>query len=205
MDRAAAERAIADFLRALGRDPARDPELALTPKRVAEAFADELLIGYATDLEALLHDGSPPARQSAGIVVVREIAVATVCPHHLLSSLGRATVAYRPGARVLGLGTIARLVDACSRRLALQEQIGEMVVDSAQKDPVADLGMAGAGLDLGAHGRRSVELVGRAVGSRHRVHLRSCRDRSGRREALGACGRGRIPGPRRAAAGISAR
>lgn len=130
MDRAAAERAIADFLRALGRDPARDPELALTPKRVAEAFADELLIGYATDLEALLQDGSPPARESAGIVVVREIAVATVCPHHLLSSLGRATVAYRPGARVLGLGTIARLVDACSRRLALQEQIGEMVVDS---------------------------------------------------------------------------
>lgn len=130
MDRRAAERAIADFLRALGHDPDRDPELALTPKRVAEAFADELLVGYATDLEALLHDGSPPARENAGIVVVREIAVATVCPHHLLSSLGRATVAYRPGARVLGLGTIARLVDACSRRLALQEQIGERVVDS---------------------------------------------------------------------------
>ena len=45
MDRAAAERAIADFLRALGRDPSQDPELRETPKRVAEAFADELLVG----------------------------------------------------------------------------------------------------------------------------------------------------------------
>ena len=130
MDRAAAERAIADFLRALGRDPSQDPELRETPKRVAEAFADELLVGYATDLELLLREGSPAPRDPAGIVVVRDIAVATVCPHHLLSSLGHAIVAYRPGQRVLGLGTIARLVDACSRRLALQERIGEMVVDS---------------------------------------------------------------------------
>ncbi|MBK8999420.1 MAG: GTP cyclohydrolase I [Myxococcales bacterium] len=130
MDKAAAERAIADFLRALGRDPRLEPELAETPKRVAEAFADELLTGYATDLSALLADGSPTAKSSPGIVVVRHIAVATVCPHHLLSSLGHATVAYRPGKRVLGLGTIARLVDACARRLALQEQIGEQVVSS---------------------------------------------------------------------------
>jgi len=130
MDRAAAERAIADFLRALGRDPRLEPELADTPKRVAEAFADELLTGYAIDLGALLREGSPPTKASSGIVVVRDIAVATVCPHHLLSSLGHATVAYRPGQRVLGLGTIARLVDACSRRLALQEQIGEQVVEA---------------------------------------------------------------------------
>lgn len=128
MDKAAAERAIAEFLRALGHDPKADPELADTPKRVAEAFADELLTGYSVDLAALLAEGSPPARANPGIVVVRHIAVATVCPHHLLSSLGHATVAYRPGQRVLGLGTIARLVDACARRLALQEQIGENVV-----------------------------------------------------------------------------
>jgi GTP cyclohydrolase I len=128
MDRAAAERAIGDFLRALGHDPETDPELRETPRRVAEAFADELLSGYATDLHALLAEGSPPSKQDPGIVVVRDIAVATVCPHHLLSSLGHATVAYRPGARVLGLGTLARLVDACARRLALQEQIGEQVV-----------------------------------------------------------------------------
>ena len=37
------------FLRALGRDPGREPELAGTGERVAKAWADELLAGYAVD------------------------------------------------------------------------------------------------------------------------------------------------------------
>jgi len=63
-----------------------------------------------------------------GVVALRDISVATVCPHHLMPGLGRANVVYKPGARVLGLGAIARLVDACARRLALQETIAEDVV-----------------------------------------------------------------------------
>lgn len=130
IDREAAARAIADFLRALGHDPASDPELHQTPERVAEAYADDLLAGYGVDVAALIASGSLPADPNAprGIVVVRDIQLATVCPHHLLPSLGTATVAYLPGARLLGLGTIAALVDACARRLALQEQIGQDVV-----------------------------------------------------------------------------
>jgi len=45
-----------------------------------------------------------------------------------LPSEGTATVAYLPGEVVLGLGTVARLVDAYARRLTLQEQIGQNVV-----------------------------------------------------------------------------
>ena len=47
IDREAAARAIDAFLRALGRDPEREPELAGTGERVARAWADELLAGYA--------------------------------------------------------------------------------------------------------------------------------------------------------------
>jgi GTP cyclohydrolase I len=61
-------------------------------------------------------------------VVVRGLAVTTVCPHHLLPALGTAAVGYLPGQRLLGLGTFARLVDAASRRLTLQEGIGDRVV-----------------------------------------------------------------------------
>lgn len=129
IDREAARRAIAEFLRALGRDAEREPELEKTPERVVAAFADELLSGYDVDLEQLIADGAsgePPL--SSGIVAVRGVQLATVCPHHLLPALGTATVAYVPGARVLGLGTLARLVDAFARRLTLQESIGEGVV-----------------------------------------------------------------------------
>jgi GTP cyclohydrolase I len=128
IDRRAAEAAIAAFLRALGRDPEADPELSETPQRVTEAFADELLSGYGVNLAELVRRGSGEAPNGAAVVALRDIDVATVCPHHLMPGLGRAQIVYRPGARLLGLGTIARLVDACSRRLALQETIAHDVV-----------------------------------------------------------------------------
>ncbi len=128
MDKSAARAAIAEFLRALGRDAASEPELSQTPERVVDAFADELLRGYTVDLRALFEDGSTLATTPSGIVALRDLAVATVCPHHLMPGLGRANVVYRPGGRVLGLGAIARLVDACARRLVLQETIAEDVV-----------------------------------------------------------------------------
>lgn len=128
IDRRAAEAAIGAFLRALGHDPAADPELAETPQRVTDAFADELLSGYAADLAKLVRSGSTEAKEGAGVVALRDIDLATVCPHHLMPGIGRAQVVYRPGARLLGLGTVARLVDACSRKLALQETIANDVV-----------------------------------------------------------------------------
>jgi GTP cyclohydrolase I len=131
VDRQAAQRAVAEFLRALGHDSAADPELALTPERVTEAYADDLLSGYDVDLVALITKGSMPTEaKSHGIVVVRDVDLTTVCPHHLLPSLGSATIAYLPGARLLGLGTLASVLDACARRLALQEQIGHDVVQA---------------------------------------------------------------------------
>src|SRR5687768_817584 len=121
-DREAARRAIADFLRALGHDPSLEADLEKTPERVVSAYADELLSGYDVDIDQLIADGaSSEALTTSGVVAVREIKIATVCPHHLLPALGNATVAYEPGALVLGLGTLARLVDAFARRLTLQE------------------------------------------------------------------------------------
>jgi len=129
VDREAAKGAIADFLRALGRDPSVEPELEKTPERVVAAYADELLSGYDVDVDRLIAEGASTEPVSAsGIVAVRGIRLATVCPHHLLPALGSATVAYAPGGLVLGLGTLARLVEAFARRLTLQERIGDSVV-----------------------------------------------------------------------------
>lgn len=129
VDRAAARAAIRDFLRALGHDP-EGAELALTADRVASAFADELLSGYAVDVAELVVSGSEPCEPGDDPVVIDELSVVTVCPHHLLVAEGTATVAYVPGTRIVGLGTIARLVDAMSRRLTLQETIAPAVTDA---------------------------------------------------------------------------
>lgn len=129
-DRRAAERAIRDLLKALGHDPDANPGLAATPERVASALVDDLLCGYDVDLAALVEGGSETnPRESDGLVMIDEISVATVCPHHLMPAIGTACVAYLPGERLLGLGVVARIVDACARRLSLQERIGHDIVD----------------------------------------------------------------------------
>ena len=132
VDRVAAARAIGDFLNALGFDPAQHADLTDTPARVTEAFTDDLLRGHGVDVGELIRKGSceaPPAAKS-GPVAVTGIDVATVCPHHLLPALGRASVVYLPGTLLLGIGTLTAVVDAFARRLTLQEAIGQNVVSA---------------------------------------------------------------------------
>ncbi|HEY8086604.1 MAG TPA: GTP cyclohydrolase I [Polyangiaceae bacterium] len=131
VDREAAARAIEAFLRALGRDPERHPEFAGTGDRVASAWADELLAGYAIDVDALVAPNVFPG--TTELVVVRSIPVTTMCPHHLLPSSGEATVAFAPNEYLIGVGTVAAVVDAFARRLAMQESLGDHVAATLQK------------------------------------------------------------------------
>lgn len=127
IDRTAAANAIDAFLRAIGRDPTNEPDLVGTGARVADAYVDELCAGYAVDTRAIL-EASAIAGASDGLVVVRDVPITTMCPHHLLAATGTATVAMQTRDRLVGLGTLASLVDAHARRLTLQERIGEAVV-----------------------------------------------------------------------------
>lgn len=144
-DRARAAQAIAAFLDALGFPPDSDPELAETPERVASAFMDDLLQGYGVDVPALLRaESSMSTDPSAGLVAIHDIEVTTVCPHHLLPARGKASVVYEPGDKLAGIGTIARVVHAYSRRLSLQETIGVHIVSAL----VEELGAKGAACRL---------------------------------------------------------
>lgn len=127
IDRAAAANAMEAFLRAIGRDPAGDPELSGTGARVTSVYVDQLCSGYAVDTRALLANAALAAPGS-GLVVVRDVPIVTTCPHHLLPATGTATIAVQADGKLLGLGAFAALVDAHARRLTLQEQIGEAVV-----------------------------------------------------------------------------
>ena len=129
-DRARAEAAVGELLAALGFD-ASTPELVDTPARVAQAYGEELLRGYQGDPADVIVSGSEPVLGTLPDAVVLDgIHVVTVCPHHLMIGEGVATVAYLPGSLLLGLGTVARLVETVSRRLVLQESIAGQVVDA---------------------------------------------------------------------------
>lgn len=187
VDREAAANAIEAFLRAIGLSGSL--ELSGTGARVAGMFIDELCAGYAVDTQKLVLDSVLDA-SSPTLVVVRDIHVVTTCPHHLLPAMGTATVAFKATMRLLGVGTVAALVDAYARRLSLQEKIGESVVDDL--DAVLAPEWVGCRLVL-AHGCM-VARGERAIGSKvETVALRGPPDRVA--EAHVALGVGR-EGPR---------
>ena len=118
-----------EILAAIGEDPAR-AGLVQTPRRVAEAYA-EFFAGLGVDTDALLAT-SEIAEQSGELVIVRGIEFRSVCEHHLLPFLGTAHVAYVPGERVVGLGSIARVVEVIASRPQLQERLSEEIADALQ-------------------------------------------------------------------------
>ena len=69
------------------------------------------------------------------MIIVRDIALYSVCEHHLVPFHGVAHIGYVPGrdGRVVGLSKLARLVDVYARRPQVQErlttQIAEALVD----------------------------------------------------------------------------
>jgi GTP cyclohydrolase I len=101
-------------------------ELEATPARVARAWRDDLVSGYALDPGAELTYSDAP--EGAGPVLVRCVSFASVCVHHLLPFHGLAHVAYLPGRRQAGLSKIGRVVDAWARRLQTQEHLTARVV-----------------------------------------------------------------------------
>jgi GTP cyclohydrolase I len=129
IDTARIEAAVREILAAIGEDPSRDG-LLQTPRRVAEAYT-EFFAGVGVSTDALLADSVIPG-ESGELVVIRDIEFRSICEHHLLPFLGRAHVAYLPDAKVVGLGTIARLVEVIASRPQLQERLTEEIADALE-------------------------------------------------------------------------
>jgi GTP cyclohydrolase I len=65
------------------------------------------------------------------MVMVRDIAMSSMCEHHLVPFIGQAHVAYIPNddGRITGLSKLARLVDAYAQRPQVQERLTSQIAD----------------------------------------------------------------------------
>lgn len=117
--------AAARFLGALGLDLEADG-LAETPRRMAAAYA-EMLAPRPFRLTTFPNDEGYDE-----LVLARSIPVQSVCEHHLLPFVGTAHVGYLPGARILGLSKLARVVELFARRPQVQERLTKQVADWLQ-------------------------------------------------------------------------
>jgi GTP cyclohydrolase I len=122
VDLAAAERAAAGFLLALGMD-IRAESLRDTPQRMAQAYA-ELLRPSPFSLTTFPNDEGYDE-----LVLARAIPVSSVCEHHMLPFMGVAHVGYLPGERILGLSKLARVVGHFARRPQVQERMTKQIAD----------------------------------------------------------------------------
>lgn len=122
LDLAAAQRAAADLLAALGAEVDSE-HLRETPRRVAKAFA-ELLSPVPFNPTTFPNDGGYDE-----LVLVRDIPFQSLCAHHLLPFHGTAHVAYLPGERIIGLSKLGRVVDLFARDLQIQERLTTQVAD----------------------------------------------------------------------------
>lgn len=123
------ETAVAGILSAIGEDPGR-PGLAETPKRVAQAYS-EFFAGVGVDPRTHLADAEVAGDEKRGeLVLLRGLDFRSICEHHLLPFLGTAHVAYIPGERIVGLGSLARVVETLAARPQLQERLTEEIADA---------------------------------------------------------------------------
>lgn len=122
VDRAAAQRAVAALLTALGRDP-RGEHLADTPRRVADALI-ELTTPEEFDLTTFPND-----EHYDSMVVEVGIPLHSLCEHHLLPFSGHAHIAYIPGERILGISKLARVAEMFARDLQVQERLTAQIAD----------------------------------------------------------------------------
>jgi GTP cyclohydrolase IA len=133
VDLDAARDAARVMLEALGL-PVSGPDMAETPRRLVDAYAELLAV---PDFDLTTFDNGSGYDE---LVLVRDIPVRSLCEHHMLPFTGVAHVGYLPGERILGLSKLARTVEFFARRVQTQERLTSQVADHLH-DRLAPLGV----------------------------------------------------------------
>ncbi len=115
----------------IGEDPMREG-LLRTPLRVAKAL-DFLTSGYSTSLEEVVNNAIFDAEGAEEMVLIKGVEFYSMCEHHMLPFFGKATVAYLPNKKIIGLSKVARIVDLFARRLQVQERFTNQVADAIEQ------------------------------------------------------------------------
>lgn len=102
------------------------PDFVDTPRRVA-AWLSDMTSYDPVEVAKILQPRFPAICQ---MVVVRDVEVASLCPHHLLPVEYSVTVGYLPEGEVVGLSKIPRLVEYVAKQPILQEAFGELIADA---------------------------------------------------------------------------
>ncbi len=119
------------ILNTLGLDLEND-SLRESPKRIAKMYVKELFKGLNADHfpKITLIENEMKYDQ---MIVVRDVKIISTCEHHFVTIDGKATIAYIPAGKVIGLSKINRIADFFSRRPQVQERLTKQIADCLVK------------------------------------------------------------------------
>ncbi|GMK45799.1 MULTISPECIES: GTP cyclohydrolase I FolE [Paenibacillus] len=123
------EHHVKEILKLVGEDVEREGLLE-TPARVTRMY-EEIFAGYEVDPREVL--GVTFDEQHEELVIVKDIVYYSQCEHHMAPFFGKVHIGYIPSGKIAGLSKLARLVEAVSRRLQVQERITTQIADIMQE------------------------------------------------------------------------
>ena len=119
--------AVRTLIRWAGDVPDREGLLD-TPARVARAWK-EYARGYGEDPARHLSRTFEEVGGYDEIVLLKDIPFQSHCEHHMAPIIGKASIAYLPRNRVVGISKLARVLHGFARRLQVQERLTAQVAD----------------------------------------------------------------------------
>lgn len=118
------------MLESIGEDVTREG-LVRTPARFARALR-ELTVGYQQSADEIVNEAIFSEDHSE-MILVKDVEFYSLCEHHLLPFFGKASVAYIPNGKIIGLSKIPRIINMYARRLQVQERMTKEICDEMER------------------------------------------------------------------------
>ena len=113
------------ILEGIGEDTER-PGIRETPQRVARMYT-EIFAGLKKPNENLLKPIEGESHDE--MVLLKDISFYSVCEHHLLPFIGKASIAYIPDGKITGLSELAKALEYLAGRPQVQERLTTQLAD----------------------------------------------------------------------------
>ncbi|AAY61450.1 GTP cyclohydrolase I [Rickettsia felis str. Pedreira] len=134
-----AKEAVRTLLKFIGEDPTREG-LLKTPDRVVNSYT-EIFSGYGKDVAEILNTKFYDTCNFQDFILLKDIKFTSFCEHHMLPFIGTVDIAYIPDNCIVGISKLARIVNAFSKRLQIQEKMTVQIAESVQEN-LKPLGVA---------------------------------------------------------------